>query len=39
VTAPIVSATKIEQCRDLIKAMRLKLSATQIETLNAASAS
>ena len=38
VTAPIVSATKVEQCRDLVKAMRLKLSAAQIETLNAASA-
>jgi aryl-alcohol dehydrogenase-like predicted oxidoreductase len=37
VTAPIVSATKVEQCRDLVKAMRLKLSAAQIETLNAAS--
>jgi aryl-alcohol dehydrogenase-like predicted oxidoreductase len=38
VTAPIASATKVEQCRDLVKAMRLKLSAAQIETLNAASA-
>jgi aryl-alcohol dehydrogenase-like predicted oxidoreductase len=38
VTAPIVSATKVEQCRDLVKAMTLKLSAAQIETLNAASA-
>ena len=38
VTAPIVSATKVEQCQDLVKAMRLKLSAAQIEALNAASA-
>jgi aryl-alcohol dehydrogenase-like predicted oxidoreductase len=38
VTAPIVSATKVEQCQDLIKAMRLKLSAAQVEALNAASA-
>jgi aryl-alcohol dehydrogenase-like predicted oxidoreductase len=39
VTAPIVSATKVEQSHDLIKAMRLKLSAAQIEALNQASAS
>lgn len=38
VTSPIVSATKVEQSRDLIKAMKLKLSAGQIETLNQASA-
>jgi len=38
VTAPIVSATKVEQSHDLIKAMRLKLTPAQIETLNAASA-
>jgi aryl-alcohol dehydrogenase-like predicted oxidoreductase len=38
VTAPIVSATRIEQCRDLVKAMRLKLSAAQIAALDAASA-
>jgi len=37
VTAPIVSATKVEQSRDLIKAMQLKLSAAQIEVLNQAS--
>jgi aryl-alcohol dehydrogenase-like predicted oxidoreductase len=36
-TAPIVSATKVAQCQDLIKAMGLKLSAAQIETLNTAS--
>jgi len=39
VTAPIVSATRIEQSHDLIKAMRLKLTPAQIETLNRASAS
>jgi aryl-alcohol dehydrogenase-like predicted oxidoreductase len=38
VTAPIVSATKVEQSRDLLKAMRLKLSVAEIEALNAASA-
>jgi aryl-alcohol dehydrogenase-like predicted oxidoreductase len=38
VTAPIVSATKLEQSHDLIKAMRLKLSTAQSEALNAASA-
>jgi len=38
VTAPIVSATKVEQSHDLIKAMKLKLSPAQIETLNQASA-
>ncbi len=38
VTAPIVSATKVEQSQDLIKAMRLNLSAAQIEALNQASA-
>lgn len=38
VTAPIVSATNTEQSHDLIKAMRLELSAAQIEALNAASA-
>ena len=38
VTSPIVSATKVEQSRDLNKAMKLKLSAGQIETLNQASA-
>jgi aryl-alcohol dehydrogenase-like predicted oxidoreductase len=38
VTAPIVSATKVEQVQDLIKAIRLKLSADQVSALNAASA-
>jgi aryl-alcohol dehydrogenase-like predicted oxidoreductase len=38
VTAPIVSATKVEQCQDIVKAMRLRLSAEQVESLNAASA-
>jgi aryl-alcohol dehydrogenase-like predicted oxidoreductase len=38
VTAPIVSATKVEQCQDLVKAMRLKLTSAQVEALNRASA-
>ena len=38
VPSATVSATKVEQCQDLIKAMRLKLSAAQVEALNAASA-
>jgi len=38
VTAPIVSATRIEQSHELIKAMRLKLSPTQITALDQASA-
>jgi aryl-alcohol dehydrogenase-like predicted oxidoreductase len=38
VTAPIVSATRVEQCQDLIKAMSLKLSKAQIESLNQATA-
>ncbi|WP_395023207.1 aldo/keto reductase [Dongia sp.] len=38
VTAPIVSATKVEQCRDLIAAMRLRLAPAQVEALNRASA-
>jgi aryl-alcohol dehydrogenase-like predicted oxidoreductase len=38
VTAPIVSATRVEQSHDLIKAMRLKLTPAQITTLNEASA-
>lgn len=38
VTAPIVSATKVEQCQDLVKAMRLKLTPAQVEALNRASA-
>jgi aryl-alcohol dehydrogenase-like predicted oxidoreductase len=39
VTAPIVSATKVAQSQDLIKAMKLALSAAQIEALNTASSS
>jgi aryl-alcohol dehydrogenase-like predicted oxidoreductase len=38
VTAPIVSATKVEQCQDLVKAMRLKFAPAQVEMLNRASA-
>ena len=38
VTAPIASATRIEQLNDLIKAMRLKLSPEAIEKLTRASA-
>ena len=38
VTAPIASATSVEQLHDLTKAMELKLSAEAIELLNTASA-
>jgi aryl-alcohol dehydrogenase-like predicted oxidoreductase len=38
VTAPIVSATRVEQSHDLIQAMQLKLTPAQIERLNQASA-
>jgi aryl-alcohol dehydrogenase-like predicted oxidoreductase len=38
VTAPIVSATRVEQAEDIVKAMRLKLSAAAIERLTRASA-
>jgi aryl-alcohol dehydrogenase-like predicted oxidoreductase len=38
VTAPIASATRVEQMQDLMKATRLKLNAAQIERLNQASA-
>lgn len=38
VTAPIASATRLEQLEDLIAATRLKLDPTAIETLNRASA-
>jgi len=38
VTAPIASATSVEQLHDLTKAVQLKLSAKDIETLNQASA-
>ena len=38
VTAPIVSATRIEQSQQLIKAMGLKLTPAQIAALDAASA-
>ena len=38
VTAPIASATSLEQLLDILKAVELKLDAQDIETLNAASA-
>ena len=38
VTAPISSATSLEQLNDLIKATKLKLSHATIELLNQASA-
>jgi aryl-alcohol dehydrogenase-like predicted oxidoreductase len=38
VTAPIASATRVEQVEDLMKATRLDLTAAQIERLNQASA-
>jgi aryl-alcohol dehydrogenase-like predicted oxidoreductase len=37
VTAPIVSATSLEQLADIIKAPRLKLSSEDLKTLDAAS--
>ena len=38
ITAPIASATKLDQLTDLIEATRLKLSTAEIDLLNAASA-
>lgn len=38
ITAPIASATKLDQLTDLIEATKLKLSAPEIDLLNAASA-
>ena len=38
VTAPIASATTLEQLQDIVKAMALKLSAQDLEALNKASA-
>jgi aryl-alcohol dehydrogenase-like predicted oxidoreductase len=38
-TAPIASATSVEQLTDLVEATRLKLDAPAIERLNQASAS
>ena len=37
VTAPIASATSLEQLHDILKAVELKLDAQDIETLNTAS--
>ena len=38
ITAPIASATSVEQLQDLVKAAQLQLSAADIEVLNKASA-
>ena len=38
ITAPIASATSLEQLREIVASLTLKLSAAQIERLNAASA-
>jgi aryl-alcohol dehydrogenase-like predicted oxidoreductase len=38
ITAPIASATSIDQLEDLVAATRLKLDADAIRTLDAASA-
>jgi aryl-alcohol dehydrogenase-like predicted oxidoreductase len=38
VTAPIASATSLKQLNEIMQAPRLKLSATDIAALNAASA-
>ena len=37
VTAPIASATSLEQLQDLVKATELKLGKQDIDALNAAS--
>ena len=38
VTAPIVSATSVEQLQDLLKSTEVKLDGTAVERLNQASA-
>jgi aryl-alcohol dehydrogenase-like predicted oxidoreductase len=38
ITSPIASATSIEQTRELLLAVELRLSAEEIETLDRASA-
>ena len=38
VTAPIASATNVEQLQDIVQAVQLKLTAKDIDALNAASA-
>ncbi len=38
ITAPIVSATKVEQLNEIIKAVELKLDPDSIQLLNQASA-
>jgi len=37
VTAPIASATSLEQLKDIVQAVQLKLTAKDVETLNTAS--
>lgn len=37
ITAPIASATSLEQLQDIMKAVALRLSAEDIDTLNKAS--
>jgi aryl-alcohol dehydrogenase-like predicted oxidoreductase len=37
VTAPIASATSLEQLQDILKAVELKLDKQDIDSLNAAS--
>ncbi|MHC5729830.1 MAG: aldo/keto reductase, partial [Nostoc sp.] len=39
ITAPIVSATKVEQLNDIIKAVNIKLDQDAIDLLNQASSS
>jgi aryl-alcohol dehydrogenase-like predicted oxidoreductase len=38
ITAPIASATTLEQLEDIVRATELKLDGASIEVLNAASA-
>jgi len=38
IAAPIASATRVEQARQLVAALTLELSAAQVESLNEASA-
>jgi aryl-alcohol dehydrogenase-like predicted oxidoreductase len=38
ITAPIASVTSVEQLKDFAAAVSLKLSSSEVETLNAASA-
>ena len=38
ITAPLVSATTVEQWNDIVKATQLQLNASEMEQLNQASA-